>query len=299
MIRVNMYGLLDNRRIQTEEIPIYRTYKELYDGLRSAISTIEKVEDIYQDKEMSFSFLIKLIQDDEDRARLFASIPTMIEDYRIRDELLKHANEFIIKTYLILPYGKAVLIKDFEKIYNNLSQIEELGIKTLKDNDSSKKETFEQFRDRMINMRKNATKTHDIICATTGLAYIYELIDQYIEYHRIKIQNDMIHSIKEIREEQESITNLRNELELVSKQAQNILKEDTDDEFEQCIYNGDIISQEDMIKKLSNHILYKDNIENDDQVFIEDTLEDEYRIDTKKLIIIREVGGGLKITKKK
>ena len=294
MIMVMMYGIMNNKRIQTERIPIFKTNEELYNGMKNEISTIQNIR---ENRNMSFTFPIEIIKKDEVRARLFASIPSMIEDYRIRDDFLKHANEFQIKTYLVLPYGECMLIKDFNKIYENLDKIEELGVNKIKENDNSKKETLEQFRDRMISLRNNATTVGEIIKATTGLAYVYDLIDNFIEEHRTSLQRDMIQSIKEIREEQEEINNLDNELDLLSKQAQVVLKEDTEDEFEQCIYNGLEITQDEMIKRLVSHKLYKEDLK-EDEVYIEDTESDEYRIETKKLIIVREYGGKIKISKK-
>lgn len=295
MININMFGLIPNDRIQADNIPIYKTYQDLYDGMKRLIG---EIDNIYMDKVMSFSFPITLIKDDETRVRLFAAIPTMIEDYRIRNEFLKNADKFQIKTYLVLPNGTVNLIKNFEKIYNNLDKIEQLYIKQIQDNDRTKKETFEQFRDRMINIKNNATTVKETIIACTGLAYVYQLIDEFIETHRKDLQSNLYHSIKAIREEQEANAALTNELEMLSKQAQIVLKDDTEDEFLQCIYNGEEIDQNDMINRLTNHMLYKEDVENDNQIYIEDTLEDEYRIETKKLIITRSMGGNIKITRK-
>lgn len=293
MIKVNMYGLMPNDRIQNENVPIYRSIEELYKGMRSVFSLIKE---IHGDQLYSFSFPIDIIKSPEDRVRLFASVPSMITNEEVRSALLRFGDLFQMKTYLILPNGEVLLIKDFNKIYDNLSTIENLYIQKLKDNDSSKRETFEQFRDRMLQIRNNASTVKDIMRATTGLAYIYELIDQFIEDHRVDLQNKMMLSIKEIRQEQEENALLSTELDILNKHAKTILKnDDLDDKFLQCIYNGEEISQEDMISKLSNHMIYREDVINEDQIFIEDTKEDEYRIDTEKLLIVRECGGNIKI----
>lgn len=295
MIKVNMYGLMPNKRIQCDTIPIYRSYEELLKGMSDSLGTID---DLYKDKYFSYAFPIELIKEYETRVRLFASIPTMILNEEVKAELLRDGSKFTIKTYLILPTGESMGIKDFDKIYENLKKIEEIGINTLKSNDKQKKETFEQFRDRMLSIKNNATTVGEVMAATTGLAYIYELIDQYIEDHRVELQNNMYASIKEVREEQEENEELSTELEMINKHAKTVLKDDIEDQFLQCIYNGEEITQEEMIKRLSNHMLYEEDVKNEDQIYILNTLDDEYRIETKKLIITREYGGSIKVSLK-
>lgn len=295
MIKVNMYGLMPNKRIQTDNIPIYRSYKDLLSGMSSSLNTIS---DINKDKYFSYAFPIELLKDYETRVRLFASIPNMITNEEVKAALLRDGSKFQIKTYLILPSGESMIVRNFDKIYENLSKIEQIGINNLKSNDKSKKETFEQFRDRMLSIKNNASTVGEVMIATTGLAYIYELIDQYIEDHRTELQNNMYASIKEIREEQEENEELSTELEMINKHAKTVLKDDIEDQFLQCIYNGEEITQEEMIKRLNNHMLYKEDIINEDQVYIADTLDDEYRIETEKLIITREYGGSIKVCAK-
>lgn len=295
MIKVNMYGLMPNKRIQTDNIPIYRSYKDLLSGMNSSLNTIS---DINKDKYFSYAFPIELLKDYETRVRLFASIPNMITNEEVKAALLRDGSKFQIKTYLILPSGESMIVRNFDKIYENLSKIEQIGINNLKSNDKSKKETFEQFRDRMLSIKNNASTVGEVMIATTGLAYIYELIDQYIEDHRTELQNNMYVSIKKIREEQEENEELSTELEMINKHAKTVLKDDIEDQFLQCIYNGEEITQEEMIKRLNNHMLYKEDIINEDQVYIADTLDDEYRIETEKLIITREYGGSIKVCAK-
>lgn len=295
MIKVNMYGLMPNKRIQTDNIPIYRSYKDLLSGMSSSLNTIS---DINKDKYFSYAFPIELLKDYETRVRLFASIPNMITNEEVKAALLRDGSKFQIKTYLILPSGESMIVRNFDKIYENLSKIEQIGINNLKSNDKSKKETFEQFRDRMLSIKNNASTVGEVMIATTGLAYIYELIDQYIEDHRTELQNNMYASIKEIREEQEENEELSTELEMINKHAKTVLKDDIEDQFLQCIYNGEEITQEEMIKRLNNHMLYKEDIINEDQVYIADTLDDEYRIETEKLVITREYGGSIKVCAK-
>lgn len=295
MIKVNMYGLMPNKRIQTDNIPIYRSYKDLLSGMSSSLNTIS---DINKDKYFSYAFPIELLKDYETRVRLFASIPNMITNEEVKAALLRDGSKFQIKTYLILPSGESMIVRNFDKIYENLSKIEQIGINNLKSNDKSKKETFEQFRDRMLSIKNNASTVGEVMIATTGLAYIYELIDQYIEDHRTELQNNMYASIKEIREEQEENEELSTELEMINKHAKTVLKDDIEDQFLQCIYNGEEITQEEMIKRLNNHMLYKEDIINEDQIYIADTLDDEYRIETEKLVITREYGGSIKVCAK-
>jgi len=290
-----MYGLMPNKRIQNENLPIFRSVEHLLDGMKEEL---KKITNIYEEQTFSFAFPIDVIKSYETRVRLFASVPNMIIDEEAKAALIRDGSKFQMRTYLILPYGEAMLIKNFDKIYDNLGKIEEIGINKIKDNEKNKKETFEQFRDRMLKLRNEGSTVGEMMRATTGLAYVYELIDNFIEDHRIDLQSKMYASIKQVREEQEENAELSTELEMINKHAKTVLKDDMEDEFLQCIYNGEEISQEEMIEKLNNHMLYKEDVENDNQVFIEDTLDDEYRIETKKLIITRDFGGKIKISVK-
>jgi len=290
-----MYGLMPNKRIQNENLPIFRSVEHLLDGMREEL---KKITNVQEEQSFSFAFPIEVIKNYETRVRVFASVPNMILDEEAKAELLRDGSKFQMRTYLILPYGEAMLIKNFDKIYDNIDKIEEIGINKIKDNEKNKSETFEQFRDRMLRLKNEGSTVGEMMRATTGLAYVYELIDNFIEDHRIELQNNMYASIKQVREEQEENEELSTELELINKHAKTVLKDDVEDDFLQCIYNGEEISQEEMIKRLSNHMLYKEDVKNDDQVFIEDTLDDEYRIETKKLIITRDFGGKIKISAK-
>lgn len=295
MITVNMYGLLPNKRIQEENLPIFRSVENLLNGMREEL---KKITEVHTDQTFSFSFPIEVIKDYETRVRVFANIPNMIINEDAKAELLRDGSKFQMRTYLILPYGEALLIKDFDKIYNNLQKIEELGINKIKENDRTSKETFEQFRDKMLKLKGNATTVGERMRATTGLAYVYELIDNFIEDHRVDLQSKMYASIKEVREEQEANAELLTELDMINKHAKTVLKDDNEDNFLQCIYNGEEISQIEMLNKLSNHMIYREDVENEEQIFIGDTLDDEYRIETEKLIITRDPGGKIKISVK-
>lgn len=291
MITVNMYGLMPNKRIQEENLPIFRNVESLLNGMREEL---KKIRDINKDQYFSFAFPIEVIKDLETRVKVFAAVPTMITDDDARSALLLDGSKFKMKTYLILPYGEAVVIKDFNKIYNNLDKIEQMGIDKIKNNDKDSKESFEQFRDKMLQLKNNATTVGERMRATTGLAYVYELIDNFIEDHRVDLQSKMFASIKEIREEQEANAELMTELDMINKHAKTVLKDD-DDNFLQCIYNGEEISQLDMIEKLSNHMIYEEDVKDDNQIYIGETLDDEYRIETEKLIITRESGGKIRV----
>ena len=65
-------------------------------------------------------------------------------------------------------------------------------------------------------------------------------------------------------------------------------KDRMDIEFKRCVYNGKEISQEDMLNTLESHVLpaYLKP-----QVNIMDTLDDSYRIETNKMVIVRDQGG--------
>ena len=295
MISINFYGLMPNPRIQSEEVPIYPTLESVIEGMKAHFKDLENAE---EDKTFNFCFPIKLLEDIEARLRFLSQIrdvfPPLVEEQLSKDDYL-----FQLKIYIITPAGKALLIKDFDKIFKNLDYIEHSAIQTFIEQDKNGAKKLEDLRDEMIKLKSNQPNTLDFMRATTVLGYIYQVIDNEIETHREKIQEDMNASIKQVREEQEENAEVQNEFDIVNKQIRAVLrdpKEREEDEFESCTYNGEPISQEDMVAKLTSHVLPQFLIP---QIDINETLDDYYHIETKKLIITREVGGSMKITRKR
>ena len=128
MINVNMYGLMPNKRIQNENLPIFRSVEHLIDGMKEEL---KKITNVYEEQSFSFAFPIEVIKSYETRVRVFASVPNMISDEEAKAALLRDGSRFQMRTYLILPYGEAMLIKNFDKIYENLDKIEDKHIRVL------------------------------------------------------------------------------------------------------------------------------------------------------------------------
>lgn len=292
MITINFYGLMPNQRIQSERIPIYQDLESILVSMKNQFQSFTTVKD--KDYVYNYCFPFSLLKPVNERVIFLANIhdvfPTTVEEELKIDNTL-----FQLKAYLITPLGQCFLVKDWQKVIDSIDIIENQSIEKIIEDDRNGTKKLEQLQDEMIALKDNRPTTKDFMIATTVLAYVYELIDEDIEKNRIKLQADMNASIKQTREENEEI---RNELDILNYQLKNVFKkpgELDDDEFEYCIYNGKELTQEEMVERLSTHVLPEYLIP---QININDTLEDSYRIETKKAIIVRSEGGGLKITRK-
>lgn len=295
MLTINFYGLMPNPRIQSERIPIYQSLASVL------ASMVERFKDLTTAKgeELTFNFCfpLKLLESLDDRVRFFAAIrdvfPPSVEAELAQDDTL-----FQLKPYLITPVGKVLFVRDFQKVLNNLEFIESQAVESILEDDRSGKKKLEQLQDEMVALKDNRPTTRDFMVATTVLAYVYQLIDDDIEKNRVAIQSSMNDSIKEVREREEEAAEIRNEFDIVNKQIKAVLKDPKDreeDEFEYATYNGRDVSQEELVQTLTSHVLPDFLIP---QIDINETLDDSYRIETKKLIIVRSPGGSLKITRK-
>lgn len=292
MITINFYGLMSNKRIQSERVPIYYDLNSIIRTMQEQFKSLITVKD--QEYVYNYCFPYMLFKPETERYVFLSQIygvfpPVVTEELKSDDSLFK------LKTYLITPNGKCLLVTNMKTVVDSFSYIEEQGINKLREDDRTGVKKLEQLQDEMIALKDNRPTTKDYMIATTVLAYVYQLIDEDIERNRVKIQADMNASIKQVREENDEI---RNELDILNHQLKNVFNkpgELDDDEFEYCIYNGKEITQEEMVELLSTHVLPEYLIP---QVDINDTLDDSYRIETKKAIIVRSEGGGLKITRK-
>ena len=292
MVTINLYGLMPNRRIQSERVSIYYDLNSIIRAMEEQFKSLTTAKD--QEYVYNYCFPYLLFRSDIERSIFLGHIPGAFP-LIVSDELADDDSLFKLKTYLITPDGKCFLVMDYRMVVNNLSYIEEQGINKIKEDDRTGIKKLEQLQDEMIALKDNRPTTKDYMIATTVLAYVYQLIDEDIERNRVKLQAEMNASIKQVREENDEI---RNELDILNHQLKNVFNkpgELDDDEFEYCIYNGKELTQEEMVDLLSTHVLPEYLIP---QVDINDTLEDSYRIETKKAIIVRSSGGGLKITRK-
>lgn len=292
MITINFYGLMPNKRIQSERIPIYQDLASILTSMQQQFKSITTVKD--KDYVYNYCFPFLLLKPVNERVVFFARIHDVFPS-TVEEELKEDDSSFQLKAYLITPLGQCFLVKDWQKVIDNLEVIESRAIKQLREDDRNGTKKLEQLQDEMVALKDNRPTTKDFMIATTVLGYVYQLIDEDIERNREKLQADMNASIKQLREENEEV---RNELDILNYQLKHVFtkpNELDDDEFEYCIYNGKELSQEEMVELLSTHVLPEYLIP---QVNINDTLNDSYRIETKKAIIVRSEGGGLKITRK-
>lgn len=293
MITINFYGLMPNPRIQSEAVPIYHTLDDIITSMVERFKPLTTVED----QVFNFCFPFKLLENVLDRVRFFANIYDAFPK-EIIEQLKADNSLFQLKNYLITPNGKVLFVKDFDKVFANFEFIEKQAVDSIKNDDTNGVKKLSTLRDEMILIKEKNPDIKNFMIATTVLGYIYELFDEDIENHREDLQSSMIASIKHVREEAEENAEIRNELDILNKQIKYILKdpnERAEDEFQYCTYNGEEVSQEEIVDILTSHVLPEYLIP---QVDINETLEDTYRIETNKLIITRETGGALKIKRK-
>lgn len=295
MLTINFYGLMPNPRIQSERIPIYQSLNDILRAMVEGFSNLTTAKD--SDFVFNYCFPFKLLQPLEERIAFLAHIRDVFP-HPIEQEFADDDSLFQLKTYLVTPNGKVLFVRDFQKVLDNLDFIEKQAVDGIKEDDHSGKKKLEQLQDEMVKLKDNRPTTRDFIVATTVLAYVYQLIDEDIETNRVAIQATMNDCIKEVREREEANAEIRNELDIVNQQIKTILKDPKDleeDEFEYATYNGRDVSQEEIVQTLTTHVLPDFLVP---QIDINETLDDEYRIETKKLIIVRSSGGGLKVTRK-
>lgn len=295
MLTINFYGLMPNPRIQSERIPIYPSLDSVIESMVERFKGLTTVKG--EDLVFNFCFPFKLLEEVDTRVRFLSRISDVFPS-QVEEELTQDDSLFQLKTYLITPIGKVLFVKDFQKALDNLSFIEEKAVEAILDDDRSGRKKLEQLQDEMVTLKDNRPTTRDFMVATTVLAYVYQLIDEDIEQNRVAIQSSMNNCIKQVREKEEEEAEIRNEFDIVNKQIKAVLKDPKDreeDEFEYATYNGTDVSQEELIQTLISHVLPDFLIP---QVDINETLDDSYRIETKKLIIVRSPGGRLKVTRK-
>lgn len=295
MLTINFYGLMPNPRIQSERIPIYQSLDSVLGSM------VERFKDLTtaksEDLTFNFCFPFKLLEKLDERILFLSKIRDVFPP-SVEAELAQDDSLFQLKPYLITPIGKVLFVKDFQKALDNLGFIESQAVESIREDDRSGRKKLEELQNEMVTLKDNRPTTKDFMVATTVLAYVYQLIDDDIEQNRAAIQSSMNDSIKEIREREEEAAEIRNEFDIVNKQIKAVLKDPKDreeDEFEYATYNGRDVSQEEIVQTLSSHVLPDFLIP---QIDINETLDDSYRIETKKLIIVRSSGGSLKITRK-
>jgi hypothetical protein len=107
------------------------------------------------------------------------------------------------------------------------------------------------------------------------------------------LKETIIKNRRKIVEEEEK--EIKNEFELLEKQVQNSLCGKCDLKINNCKYNGIDLSYDELVEELYSHKFPQYMTEKN----IQDTLDDEYEIDSNYFYIKRTKGGNINIKIKK
>lgn len=282
MVTLKLYSIFAGKNVQSLRFHICKSTDEILTRAiqymqASYSGDLDDPEEVVINDIVIFTYL-DAIKDPESRSRLFVNI--MEESNKIYNG----KKEIEIENRLILPNGNLMNIKEFDKVIKNKDKIESIYIKEVKENlnsyDTEKilKEADNVNQDKVYSM-----------CQSVLAAYVFYLINKDIEDNRKQYQDKLVTEIKE--ERIASNKRVENELDMINDTINSMFpdeKDRMDIEFKRCVYNGKEISQEDMLNTLESHVLpaYLKP-----QVNIMDTLDDSYRIETNKMVIVRDQGG--------
>ena len=212
-----------------------------------------------------------------------------------------------IDSYILLHNGvmSRVTKKNIDSLKSNRNAIIKLSIEKLRDENidtiysSFVKETMDR-RDSLSTLAQKDANKYKLeylsVCMMLTSAYII-VEDRLDELKDDKEANDeMVQAIIEERENEIEEHEIENELDMLNAMIKECIPKDkrNDLQIESCTYNGKSMTQEEIVNKLSSHMLPEFMT----QVNILDTLEDQYEIVTNNYIITREKGGEISIKEK-
>lgn len=284
MKSINLIWVPNIKEITSDNIPIYRGNGD------HIVKIIEKIKENCQKDELD----IPLYMDEYSKENNRVSLLLTISDY-----LNEEDNDAEVTQYFVLPYGQITKIKDFDKLSKSVQTLCDNYLESLTKDIDSTKSILSKDEAKLSTLDPNPDIDLDKkLCLLTEIGFCYAAIQSYMNDHEEEIQDSFNDAIKESREEAIEEEEIKTELDMINSSIKSILKDKKEfenEEFVRCIYNQHEISQIDMIEELSSHYVpeYMPKIKN-----INDTLNDEYEIETTHLIITRDIGGGLRLKRK-
>ena len=299
-MNINFFLLINNHKVNCDKVQIYNDIDSLEKSILKYISESDDSMNI-QEIDIDKYIYADIFSDPVNRNVLFMNIFNTLNDkYHIIDDNTNielsgiDDSLFMINNYLVIPNGKISLIKDFNIIYDKLDTIANIGYNDIKEQyDFSQ---LEEVRDKCLNDIKNSDNEREIIINTVILGTVYNIIDDYIEEHRMNIQDSLIQNVKDVREKYafDDYKKIKNEFDILNTNLKKILtnKEERESlEILDCYYNGEEVSYNDLVDELLTHMLPQYLTQKD----INDTLEDYYVINTNVVQISRDQGGKIHI----
>jgi hypothetical protein len=288
MATINIYWVPNDSHINSEYINICKGKESISEEIDRVFSDIKSDESI-----INFCFVLDEMANNDNRVGLLLTISDYAKSKNIEGSVIQ---------YFALPSGGIVKINKFELLLEGFWNLIDNQLDDLMDkySDLDLKTDMSKLENEIGELSKNGIKENykEIVSLTVKLGFIYSILDKYIEENKEEIQDDFNIAIKKTREDAIEEEEIKTELDMVNSCIKRIIKDKKEfenEEFVRCIYNQHEMDQVEMIEELSSHYVpeWMPRVKD-----INDTLDDEYEIETTHLIISRDVGGALHIKRK-
>ena len=285
-MNIKFYNLMipkNSNSITSTRVKICYTLEDLY---KSSTKNIQEVLDKNENKAIVFVDY-NLMKDDSTRLVFLTNLVGLFPDE------YKEKENIVIENSLVTPTGKVIKIDDYDKVSQIIDLLYDKEVEELKKEYGGDDISKDEVIGILTKEESDSESNLDSVKASIKMEFIMKLLDNFIEENKEELQESFLDAMIHNPEIDNDIP--KTELELVNIEITNILKDEAKDlQFQECRYNGKVISQEELLNELNSHVFPQFLTQKN----INDTLDDEYRIETDKLTIIREPGGALHLKRK-
>jgi len=285
-MNIKFYNLMipkNSNSITSTRVKICYTIEDLY---KSSTKNIQEALDKNKNKAIVFVDY-NLMKDDSTRLVFLTNLVGLFPDE------YKEKENIVIENSLVTPTGKVIKIDDYDKVSQIIDLLYDKEVEELKKEYGGDDISKDEVIGILTKEESDSESNLDSVKASIKMEFIMKLLDNFIEENKEELQESFLDAMIHNPEIDNDIP--KTELELVNIEITNILKDEAKDlQFQECRYNGKVISQEELLNELNSHVFPQFLTQKN----INDTLDDEYRIDTDKLTIIREPGGALHLKRK-
>ena len=285
-MNIKFYNLMipkNSNSITSTRVKICYTLEDLY---KSSTKNIQESLDKNENKAIVFVDY-NLMKDDSTRLVFLTNLVGLFPDE------YKEKENIVIENSLVTPTGKVIKIDDYDKVSQIIDLLYDKEVEELKKEYGGDDISKDEVIGILTKEESDSESNLDSVKASIKMEFIMKLLDNFIEENKEELQESFLDAMIHNPEIDNDIP--KTELELVNIEITNILKDEAKDlQFQECRYNGKVISQEELLNELNSHVFPQFLTQKN----INDTLDDEYRIDTDKLTIIREPGGALHLKRK-
>ena len=285
-MNIKFYNLMipkNSNSITSTRVKICYTLEDLY---KSSTKNIQEALDKNENKAVVFVDY-NLMKDDSTRLVFLTNLIGLFPDE------YKDKENIVIENSLVTPTGKVIKIDDYDKVSQIFDLLYDKEVKELKDKYGGEDISKDEVIGILTREESNSKNDLDSVKASIKMEFVMKSLDKFIDDNKEELEKQFLDAMIHNPEIDNDIP--KTELELVNIEITNILKDEAKDlQFQECRYNGKVISQEELLNELNSHVFPQFLTQKN----INDTLDDEYRIETDKLTIIRESGGALHLKRK-